>query len=101
MSDIASDLAQVNVIRSFNLKFMVPENVKYKFSVNEAILGIFMNSCMWATVHLHEDRGTVDAAVRREWASGVPSIFDGYAHLYWICVVCGWSLEKRHFGRRH
>ena len=41
--------------RNFRLKFMVPENVKHDFSVNEATRSIWMNSCMWAAVHLHPD----------------------------------------------
>ena len=31
-------------------KLRLPEHVQYRFSVNETISRIFMNSCMWATV---------------------------------------------------
>ena len=45
--------------RNFRQKFMVPENVKQDFSVNEAIRRICMNSCMWAAVHLHHDQDRI------------------------------------------
>ena len=53
-----------NVEEFFVEKFKVAENAQYRFSMNEAIWGISMNSCMWSAVHMHEDRGQTQSVLR-------------------------------------
>ena len=43
---------------------MVPESVQYDFLVNEAIWEYFVNACLWAAVHLHEDQDQIQRALR-------------------------------------
>ena len=45
-------VSKEKVLRTFRHKYKVLEYAPCLFPVNEVILGIFMNSCMWAAVHL-------------------------------------------------
>ena len=61
---VYSEREREKVIRNFRQKFSVSENTQNHFSVNSAICGIFMNSFMWASVCLDQERDQFQCVLR-------------------------------------
>ena len=53
----------LEVIRNMRQKYKVPNNSPCSFPVNEAIWRIFLNFCMWASVHLDKERDQFQRAL--------------------------------------